>query len=42
MVEIGPMQALDVTAIFDAAGLSGIRTLRDMDGRDRVIVAQAN
>ena len=40
MVEIGPMQARDVTAIFDAAGLSGIRTLRDMDGRDRVIVAQ--
>ena len=41
MVEIGPKQAADVSALFAAAGLQGVRCLRDFDGRDRVICAQA-
>ncbi|MDE3029436.1 MAG: peptide chain release factor N(5)-glutamine methyltransferase, partial [Paracoccaceae bacterium] len=40
MVEIGPMQAADVSALFIDAGLGRTETLRDLDGRDRVVVAQ--
>lgn len=39
LVEIGPTQAAAVTALFAAQGLIDIRTLTDMDGRDRVIAA---
>lgn len=39
MVEIGPTQAAEVSALFAAAGLNQIRIRRDLDGRDRVVVA---
>jgi release factor glutamine methyltransferase len=39
LVEIGPTQGAAVSALFLAAGLSGIRVLPDMDGRDRVVAA---
>jgi release factor glutamine methyltransferase len=39
LVEIGPTQGLAVAALFAAAGLSDIRILPDMDGRDRVVAA---
>jgi release factor glutamine methyltransferase len=39
LVEIGPTQARAVAELFAAAGLSEIRVLPDMDGRDRVVVA---
>ncbi|SDC19239.1 peptide chain release factor N(5)-glutamine methyltransferase [Ruegeria marina] len=39
MVEIGPTQALTVSQLFEAAGLSGIRVIPDLDGRDRVVAA---
>lgn len=38
IVEIGPTQAGAVAALFDAAGLSGIRVVPDLDGRDRVVL----
>jgi len=38
LMEIGPTQALAVSALMDAAGLTGIATLPDLDGRDRVIL----
>ncbi len=38
LVEIGPTQAKDVSALFDAAGLSDIRVIPDLDGRDRVVL----
>ncbi|MCV6593168.1 MAG: peptide chain release factor N(5)-glutamine methyltransferase [Silicimonas sp.] len=41
IVEIGPRQAEDVTAIFAAAGLVDIACHRDLDGRDRVVEARA-
>lgn len=41
MVEIGPTQAAAVAAIFARAGLTGLRILPDMDGRDRVVSAMA-
>jgi release factor glutamine methyltransferase len=41
MVEIGPTQAGEVAALFRAAGLTDIRVIPDMDGRDRVVVARA-
>ena len=41
MVEIGPTQARAVGALFAAAGLAQIDTLRDLDGRDRVVTARA-
>lgn len=40
IVEIGPTQAKAVSALFAAQGLQSIRCLRDLDGRDRVIVAE--
>ncbi len=40
LVEVGPTQASAVSALFDAAGLSDIFTIPDMDGRDRVILAR--
>ena len=39
MVEIGPTQAAEVSALFAAAGLNQIRIRRDLDGRDRVVTA---
>lgn len=40
LVEIGPTQAATVSALFEAAGLTGLRVLPDWDGRDRVVAAQ--
>ncbi|MBA4351022.1 MAG: peptide chain release factor N(5)-glutamine methyltransferase, partial [Rhodobacter sp.] len=40
MVEIGPTQAAAVTALFTAQGLTDIRILPDLDGRDRVVIAR--
>jgi release factor glutamine methyltransferase len=40
LVEIGPTQGSAVAALFDAAGLSEIRMIPDLDGRDRVVSAQ--
>jgi release factor glutamine methyltransferase len=40
LLEIGPTQAAAVTALLAAQGLENIRTLQDLDGRDRVVVAQ--
>lgn len=39
LVEIGPTQATAVSTLFAAQGLTEIRTLTDMDGRDRVVLA---
>ncbi|EEW24331.1 peptide chain release factor N(5)-glutamine methyltransferase [Rhodobacter ferrooxidans] len=41
LVEIGPTQAQAVSGLFRACGLPDIRVLPDLDGRDRVISAQA-
>jgi len=40
LVEIGPTQAKDVSALFDAAGLSDIWVIPDLDGRDRVVLGR--
>lgn len=40
MVEIGLTQAAAVTALFTAQGLTDIRILPDLDGRDRVVIAR--
>lgn len=40
LVEIGLTQAADVSAIFRAAGFGKLTVRQDLDGRDRVIVAQ--
>ena len=40
LVEIGPTQAAAVMALFAQAGLTGLRVLRDLDGRDRVILGR--
>lgn len=40
IVEIGPTQAAEVAAIFRLAGFPETGIRRDLDGRDRVIVAQ--
>lgn len=37
MVEIGPTQAADVTAMMQAAKLTEITVIPDLDGRDRVV-----
>ena len=37
IVEIGPTQADAVSAMFADAGLTGIRVIPDLDGRDRVV-----
>ena len=39
-MEIGWNQAKDVTEIFEAMGFSGLRTVRDMAGNDRVVCAR--
>lgn len=41
LVEIGPAQGAAVAALMRAQGLDGIRILRDLDGRDRVVAARA-
>jgi release factor glutamine methyltransferase len=41
MVEIGPSQAAPVCALFAGAGLRNTRVLPDLDGRDRVVMAEA-
>lgn len=40
MVEIGPTQGADVSALMAKAGLTAIRILQDWDGRDRVVLAE--
>lgn len=40
IVEIGPTQAAPVMALLAQSGLTGIRVVRDLDGRDRVICAR--
>ncbi len=40
LVEIGPTQAVAVMALMARAGLTGLRILRDLDGRDRAICAR--
>jgi len=40
IVEIGPSQGAAVAALFAAQGLTGIRILPDLDGRDRVVAAR--
>jgi release factor glutamine methyltransferase len=37
LVEIGPTQASEVSAILQAQGLAAITVLQDLDGRDRVV-----
>lgn len=38
LVEIGPSQGQAVAAMFEAARLTGLRVLTDLDGRDRVVI----
>jgi release factor glutamine methyltransferase len=40
LVEIGPTKAAAVTALFTDEGLTDLRILRDLDGRDRVVAAR--
>lgn len=40
LLEIGPSQSAAVTALLAAQGLINLRTLQDLDGRDRVVCAQ--
>lgn len=40
MLEIGPTQAVAVSALLGAQGFSEIAVHRDMDGRDRVVAAR--
>lgn len=40
MVEIGWKQGRDVTAIFHEAGFGNVEVEKDLDGRDRVVIAQ--
>ena len=37
LVEIGPTQGAEVAAMFLAAGLSDVKVLPDLDGRDRIV-----
>lgn len=39
LVEIGALQANDVTALFAAAGFENMTTHQDLDGKDRVVEA---
>ncbi|NVK47676.1 MAG: peptide chain release factor N(5)-glutamine methyltransferase [Rhodobacteraceae bacterium] len=41
MVEIGPSQGAAVSDLFLAQGLKAVRVIADLDGRDRVVTAQA-
>jgi release factor glutamine methyltransferase len=40
LLEIGPTQAAAVSALLLAQGMTHIRILQDLDGRDRVVAAQ--
>lgn len=40
LLEIGPTQAAQVSALLDASGLTDIRTIPDLDRRDRVVGAR--
>lgn len=40
MVEIGPTQGRDVSAMMGAAGLENVQIRPDLDGRDRVVMGQ--
>ena len=40
LVEIGPTQAAEVAGLFAGSGLTAVRILPDMDGRDRVVAAE--
>jgi release factor glutamine methyltransferase len=40
LLEIGPTQGAAVTALLARQGLTGLRVLPDLDGRDRVVCAQ--
>lgn len=40
LLEIGPTQGAAVLALMAAQGLEDLRILRDLDGRDRVVVGQ--
>ncbi|WP_136645381.1 peptide chain release factor N(5)-glutamine methyltransferase [Tabrizicola sp. YIM 78059] len=40
LVEIGPTQGQAVAALFREAGLTDVRILTDLDGRDRVVAAE--
>ena len=40
LVEIGPTQGAAVAALFAQAGLTQVRILPDMDGRDRVVAGE--
>ena len=40
LLEIGPTQGAAVSALLTAQGFDGIRMIRDLDGRDRVVAAQ--
>lgn len=40
ILEVGASQARDVAALLSAAGFCNLRGLADLDGRDRVVVAQ--
>ncbi|NRB20680.1 MAG: peptide chain release factor N(5)-glutamine methyltransferase [Rhodobacteraceae bacterium] len=42
LVEIGPTQAVAVAGLFEQAGLRQIRVVQDLDGRNRVVCAQAD
>ena len=39
LLEIGPTQAVSVSALLSGAGLAEVRVLQDLDGRDRVVAA---
>lgn len=39
LLEIGPTQGAAVLALLAAQGFAGLRVIRDLDGRDRVVVA---
>ena len=40
LLEIGPAQASAVMALLAAQGFGGMRVIRDLDGRDRVVAAR--
>ena len=40
LLEIGPTQGAAVSALLTAQDFAGIRIIRDLDGRDRVVAAQ--
>ena len=42
VVEIGATQGMAVSRLFEQAGLSGVRVIPDLDGRDRVVLGTRN